>query len=58
MSIKHQTEACELADLEVVTGGGYIPQRIGFGVRTDRMIELKQVMESNLPSLIERPILG
>jgi len=58
MSTEHQNEVCGLADLEGVVGGGYIPQRIGFGVRTDLMIEMKQVLESNLRSPIERPILG
>ena len=57
MSTEHQNEICELADLEVVVGGGYIPQRIGFGVRTDLAIELKQLFDGNLRSPIERPIL-
>ena len=54
-----QNERCELSDEELcaVAGGGYIPQRIGFGADTDFRIAQKQLMDSNFRGVIVAPVL-
>ncbi len=59
MTTNIRSERCELSDEELcaVVGGGYIPQRIGFGADTDFRIAQKQLMESNFRGVIVAPVL-
>jgi hypothetical protein len=47
---ERQNEVRQLAgnEIDAVAGGGYIPQRIGFGVKTDTMIALQSTTQLSL----------